>query len=123
MSRCCPVATDLCARVTCLAGSLRNRDIRPVRKRALAHLRTDPAMARLIDHIGHVKLLPHRLPPFQSLTHAVIHQQLNGKAAGTILGRFRALFAENGFPTAEAVLKASPERLRGAGLSRPKASY
>ena len=80
-------------------------------------------MAGLIDRIGPVKLRPRRLPPFQSLTHAVIHQQLSGQAAGTILGRFRALFGDDGFPTPEAVLKASPERFRGAGLSRPKASY
>ena len=80
-------------------------------------------MAGLIDRIGPVKLRLRRLPPFQSLTHAVIHQQLNGQAAGTILGRFRALFGDDGFPTPEAVLKASPERLRSAGLSRPKAGY
>jgi hypothetical protein len=80
-------------------------------------------MAGLIDRVGPVKLRPRRLPPFQSLTHAVIHQQLSGQAAGTILGRFRALFGDDGFPTPEAVLKASPERLRSAGLSRPKASY
>ena len=80
-------------------------------------------MAGLIDRIGPVKLCPRRLPPFQSLTHAVIHQQLSGQAAGTILGRFRALFGDDGFTTPEAVLKASPERLRSAGLSRPKASY
>jgi len=115
--------TDLCSSVTCLASSLRNRDSRPVSKRALAYLRTDPAMAGLIDRIGPVKLRPRRLPPFQSLTHAVIHQQLSGQAAGTILGRFRALFGDDGFPTPEAVLKASPDRLRSAGLSRPKASY
>jgi DNA-3-methyladenine glycosylase II len=80
-------------------------------------------MAALIDRVGPVKLRPRRLPPFQSLTHAVIHQQLSGQAAGTILRRFRALFGDDGFPAPEAVLKASPERLRGAGLSRPKASY
>ena len=50
------------------------RDSRPVSKRALAHLRADPAMAGLIDRIGPVKLCPRRLPPFQSLTHAIIHQ-------------------------------------------------
>ena len=110
-------------RHTCLASSPRKRDSRPVSKRALAHLRADPAMARLIDRVGPVKLRPRRLPPFQSLTHAVIHQQLSGQAAGTILGRFRALFGDDSFPTPEAVLKASPERLRSAGLSRPKASY
>jgi 3-methyladenine DNA glycosylase/8-oxoguanine DNA glycosylase len=94
-----------------------------VTKRALAHLRADPATAGLIDRIGPVKLRPRRLPPFQSLVHAIIHQQLSGQAAGTILGRFRALFGDDGFPTPEAVLKASPERLRSTGLSRPKASY
>src|ERR1017187_279654 len=110
-------------RSSCLASSLRNRDSRPVSKRALAHLRADPAMAGLIDRVGPVKLRPRRLPPFQSLTHAVIHQQLSGQAAGTILARFRALFSDDGFPTPQAVLKASPARLRRAGLSRPQASY
>jgi 3-methyladenine DNA glycosylase/8-oxoguanine DNA glycosylase len=80
-------------------------------------------MAGLIDRIGPVKLRPRRLQPFESLVHAIIHQQLNGKAAGTILGRFRALFGSDGLPAPEAVLKQSPERLRSAGLSRPKASY
>jgi 3-methyladenine DNA glycosylase/8-oxoguanine DNA glycosylase len=80
-------------------------------------------MAGLIDRIGPVKLRPRRLPAFQSLVHAIIHQQLSGQAAGTILGRFRALFGDDGFPAPEAVLKASPERLRSAGLSRPKAGY
>jgi 3-methyladenine DNA glycosylase/8-oxoguanine DNA glycosylase len=80
-------------------------------------------MAGLIDRIGAVKLRRRRLPPFQSLTHAVVHQQLSGRAAGTILGRFRALFDNDGFPTPEAIFKASTERLRSAGLSRPKASY
>jgi len=80
-------------------------------------------MAGLIDRVGPVNLRPRRLQPFESLVHAVIHQQLNGKAAGTILGRFRALFDSGGFPVPEAVLKQSPERLRSAGLSRPKTSY
>jgi DNA-3-methyladenine glycosylase II len=90
---------------------------------ALEHLRADPVMGRLIERAGPTTLHPRRLPPFQSLTQAIIYQQLSGKAAGTILGRFQALFASGRFPTPEAVLKASPERLRSAGLSRPKASY
>ena len=68
MSRRCPVAIDLCARVTCLASALGKRDSRRVSKRALAHLRADPTMAGLIDRIGPVKLRPRRLPPFQALT-------------------------------------------------------
>ena len=80
-------------------------------------------MAGLIDRVGPVKLRPRRLSPFQSLTQAIIHQQLSGKAAGTILERFRALFGSDGFPRPEAVLEIPLERLRSAGLSRPKAGY
>jgi len=94
-----------------------------VSKRALDHLKTDPVMAGLIERVGPMNLRPRRLQPFESLVHAVIHQQLNGKAAGTILARFLALFNSGGFPAPEAVLKQSPERLRDAGLSRPKTSY
>jgi DNA-3-methyladenine glycosylase II len=92
-------------------------------KRALDHLRADPAMADLIHRIGPPKLRPCRLPPFQSLVHAVIHQQLSGNAAGTILARFHGLFEGDGFPAPEAVMKATPERLRSAGPSGPKTSY
>lgn len=92
-------------------------------QRALDHLRADPVMAGLIERVGPMKLRPRRLPPFEALTHAVIHQQLSGKAAGTILGRFRALFDQEAFPTPHAVLQTAAELLRGAGLSRPKASY
>jgi 3-methyladenine DNA glycosylase/8-oxoguanine DNA glycosylase len=92
-------------------------------KRALDHLRAEPVMAGLIDRVGQVKLRPRRLPPFESLTHAIICQQLSGKAAETILGRFTALFGDGGFPTPEAVLETSLDRLRSAGLSRPKAGY
>jgi DNA-3-methyladenine glycosylase II len=80
-------------------------------------------MAGLIDRVGPVALRPRRLQPFESLVHAVIHQQLNGKAAGTILGRFLALLDSGGFPAPEAVLERTPGRLRNAGLSRPKTSY
>jgi len=92
-------------------------------KRAIEHLRGDPVIAKVIDRVGPVKLRPRRLPIFQSLTHAIVHQQLNGTAAGTILGRFRALFDGAAFPTPQAVLKASPESLRSAGLSRGKSGY
>ncbi|MGO8678655.1 MAG: DNA-3-methyladenine glycosylase family protein [Limisphaerales bacterium] len=92
-------------------------------KSAMACLRADPVMTRLIERVGPVKLSPRRLQPFESLVHAIIHQQLSGKAAGTILGRFRALFGGDGFPAPAAVLEQSPERLRSAGLSRPKAGY
>jgi 3-methyladenine DNA glycosylase/8-oxoguanine DNA glycosylase len=94
-----------------------------VNKQAIEHLRADPVMAEVIDRVGPINLRPRRLPPFHALTRAIIYQQLNGKAAGTILDRFQGLFGDHSFPTPEAVLKMSSERLRSAGLSRPKASY
>lgn len=92
-------------------------------KLAIEHLRADPIMAELIERIGPIRHRPNRLPPFQSLVHAVIHQQLSGKAAGTILGRFCAIFGESGFPTPTQVLNTSTETLRAAGLSRAKSAY
>ncbi len=92
-------------------------------KCAIEHLRADPVMAELIGQIGPIRHRPNRLPPFQSLVHAVIHQQLSGKAAGTILGRFCAIFGESAFPEPAHVLKTSTETLRASGLSRAKAAY
>jgi DNA-3-methyladenine glycosylase II len=76
-------------------------------KKAHLHLRTDPVMA----------------PTFQSLTRAIVFQQLSGKAAETILGRFIALFGDLPFPEPEHVLTMTVDQLRSAGLSRPKAAY
>ena len=92
-------------------------------RNAVDHLKSDPVMVALIDRAGPIKLSPRRLSPFESLTRAIIHQQLSGHAATTILGRFCALFSGDGFPIPVSVLKTSPERLRSAGLSRAKASY
>ena len=80
-------------------------------------------MAALIERIGPIRFRPRLLSPFQSLVHAIAHQQLSNKAASTILGRFQALFGQNGFPEPHQVLRANVEQLRSAGLSRPKARY
>lgn len=92
-------------------------------KRAVAHLSSDPVMLGLIEKIGMIRLIPRRLSPLQSLTQAIIHQQLSGKAAGTILERFQRLFPDSEFPAPAQVAAASVDQLRAAGLSRPKAAY
>jgi 3-methyladenine DNA glycosylase/8-oxoguanine DNA glycosylase len=92
-------------------------------KKAFAHLRKDPVMAGIIERVGPIDLAPRRLPPFQSLAQAIIHQQLSGKAAGTIQARFEALFEPGAFPAPAAVAGTDLETLRTAGLSRPKAGY
>ena len=62
------------------------------------------------------------VPAFQSLVQAIIYQQLSGKAADTILARFQGLFGD-GFPSPAQVLAITPEQMRSAGLSKPKAKY
>lgn len=59
---------------------------------------------------------------FYALTRSIVYQQLSGIAAGTIFGRFVALFPE-GEPTPDGVLAASDETLRAVGLSRQKIGY
>jgi 3-methyladenine DNA glycosylase/8-oxoguanine DNA glycosylase len=94
---------------------------------ALSHLgKKDRRLGRLIEQVGPFRLRPETLhSPFASLAEAIIYQQLTGKAAATILGRFKQLFAEEAggpFPSPAAVLSADDERLRSAGLSRNKAA-
>jgi len=58
---------------------------------------------------------------FESLAHSIVYQQLSGKAAETIFGRFRALYNGESFPTPETVLATPHRKMRGAGLSEAKA--
>ncbi|HVU38852.1 MAG TPA: hypothetical protein VHC95_11005, partial [Opitutales bacterium] len=61
---------------------------------------------------------------FQSIARAIIYQQLHSKAAGTIFGRFVALFDKPGnkFPEPADVLMLPKRKLRSAGLSEAKAN-
>jgi methylated-DNA-[protein]-cysteine S-methyltransferase len=90
---------------------------------ALAHIRAaDPVMARLFDTAGAFTMRLTSTPSlFVALAESIVYQQLNGKAAATIYARVCALFpgGQEG-PTAEQILGASDESLRGAGLSGSK---
>ena len=78
-------------------------------------------MRRLIETHGPCTLVPEASrSPFESLVTAVAHQQLNGTAANTILGRFRALFPRKRFPDAQQLAEVSDEQLRAAGFSWAK---
>ena len=78
-------------------------------------------MRRLIREHGPCALVPERRrSPFESLVSAVAHQQLHGKAAATILGRFRTLFAPARFPQAQQLADVTDDDLRGCGFSRAK---
>lgn len=91
---------------------------------ATQHLASaDPVMAKLIQQVGPIQLRARRVPVFQSLVQAIIYQQLSGKAADTILKRFLGLFGDASFPSPAQVLSITPEQMRSAGLSKPKARY
>ncbi|MBM3586226.1 MAG: DNA-3-methyladenine glycosylase 2 family protein [Alphaproteobacteria bacterium] len=87
---------------------------------ALRHLRRDAALKRVIRQVGPFTLKPARRQPYEALVRAIAHQQVHGRAAEAILGRFIALCPGPGFPTPEALLALSPEAMRSAGLSANK---
>lgn len=89
---------------------------------ALQHLSaSDAVLKKLIGEVGPCTLKAEtRCTPFQSLVQAVAHQQLNGKAATTILSRFTKLFPGRRFPRPEDLAGVSDDALRGVGFSRAK---
>src|SRR5262245_18536813 len=84
------------------------------------HLARDPVMRRLIKRHGPCGIDERRWSPYEALTRAIAHQQLHGRAAQTILGRFIALYGNGRFPTPAQVLATHPSRIRRAGFSRAK---
>jgi DNA-3-methyladenine glycosylase II len=90
-------------------------------RRAVTHLKkSDPVMRGIIERVGPCRM-QFGPPEFHSLAEAIVYQQLNGKAAETIFGRFAALAGEPLTP--EGILKLSDEKMRGAGLSKQKTAY
>lgn len=85
---------------------------------ATERLRADPSFGPVVRRVGPVRLRPPRGAPFESLAAAIVYQQLAGRAAQTIHGRF--VEALDGDVRPETVLDADPETLRAAGLSGAK---
>lgn len=61
-------------------------------------------------------------PTFHSLVSSIVYQQLSGKAAATIFGRFKDCCGVRTLKP-DAVLRLSEEQMRAAGLSGQKARY
>ncbi len=89
--------------------------------RAIEHLRQDERLGVVIAAISLPPLSPDG-DLYHGLVRAIIYQQLSGKAAGAIYGRFLALFPD-GYPHALQLAGLEAEQLRAAGLSRQKLSY
>lgn len=92
-------------------------------KKAIIHLKSvDFVLASLFNKYPVVILHPHT-NYFQSLAEAIISQQLSGKAATTIITRFKKLFPGTDFPSPKQVLRKKDSDLRSVGISGSKASY
>jgi len=93
--------------------------------KAVRHLKiADPDLAGVIRLIGPCELKPDKSRTiYASLVRSIVYQQLTGKVAAIIFGRFLDLFPGRKFPDPERVLRMPFERLRGVGLSNQKASY
>ena len=88
---------------------------------AKSHLRAVcPHLSRFMTDFGAAR---YRVRPdgdlFRALARSIAFQQLSGKAAGTIHGRFEALF-DDGRPEPARTLVLGTEPLRSVGLSRAK---
>ena len=88
----------------------------------IAHLSREPRIAPIVagntlrerpDYDGNV---------YFGLIRSITFQQLSGRAAGTIFGRFLDLFPD-GYPHPTQLLDLSVPDLRAVGMSRSKASY
>ncbi|HEY9193612.1 MAG TPA: DNA-3-methyladenine glycosylase [Methyloversatilis sp.] len=87
-------------------------------ERHLAALDAD--WANLVATVGPCLLEPGALrEPWQALVRAVAYQQLHGRAAEAIFGRFLALY-DDGFPTSAQLLATEPDAMRACGFSARK---
>lgn len=96
----------------------------PRHARAIAHLiDVDPVLGRWIQTAGPCSLSRERDGThFGALARSIVYQQLSGKAAATIHGRFEALYGDR-TPTPRELIKTQHKTLRGCGLSDRKAEY
>lgn len=83
-------------------------------------LRRDPVFKRIIKATGPCTLAPVQREPYEALVRAIAHQQVHGRAAEAILGRFLALHPGHAFPPPEAVLAMEVAAMRGCGFSQSK---
>ena len=73
----------------------------------------------LIETVGACGLQPNNREPYESLIHAVAHQQLHGRAAEAILDRLTASY-NNQIPSADELLSHNFDDLCACGFSARK---
>jgi DNA-3-methyladenine glycosylase II len=87
--------------------------------------KADPKLGALIRRWGPCDLgTQGGRNPYESLARSIVYQQLHGKAAATILGRFKAIYDPKRprVPKPQELIDTPTERLRAAGLSGAKSA-
>lgn len=87
-----------------------------------AHLSKEPKIAPVVARLTIPPRPDHGGDVYFGLIRSIAYQQLSGKAAGTIFGRFLDLFPD-GYPHPERLLEMDDEAIRAAGMSRSKTAY
>lgn len=88
----------------------------------LAHLRKEPRMEPLTRRLSLRVREDHGGDVYFGLLRSIAFQQLSGKAAATIFGRFLDLF-NDGYPHPRQLVELEDDALRAAGMSRGKTAY
>jgi DNA-3-methyladenine glycosylase II len=87
-------------------------------------MRRDPRLRAVIAQHGRCGLADgQRDHGLQAMIESIVWQQLSGKAAATIYGRFLALFPTGRYPTPQEILAVPLPTLRQVGLSTQKSAY
>ncbi len=87
------------------------------------HLSKRDSVLRPFIEIHGPCILRPRTRHFETLVDAIISQQLSTKAADTILGRFKSLYAPARFPKPAQILATHDETLRATGMSGAKVKF
>ncbi len=93
-------------------------------EKAIQHFKKNDSILFKVYKKGNIKQLKpiKKDQYFTHLCQSIIYQQLSGKAAGTIYGRFEKLFSKREI-TPRKILNLADERLREVGLSYQKIKY
>lgn len=82
----------------------------------------DPVLGAHIAKVGPCTVTrANRFKPFEALLVSILHQQLNGKAAATIVQRVKDKVGKGRVPTPEQMARARVATLRSCGVSTAKA--
>jgi DNA-3-methyladenine glycosylase II len=87
-----------------------------------AHLSKEPRIAPIVAKLDIPDQPDHGGDVYFGLQRSIAYQQLSGKAAGTIFGRFLQLFPDE-YPHPEQLLEMDDAAIRAAGMSRGKTAY